>query len=193
MVAQTAEAFIRSWWVVALRGVAAILFGAITLLRPDITLTALIVMFAAFAIANGLFAMWSAVVNRHGEPRWLMLLFSGVLSVAIGILTLVTPRVTAIVLLYLIAGWAIVTGVGEIAAAIRLRRVITGEWLLIVAGALSVAFGLLLALSPRVGALAVALWIGAYALAFGVLLIALALRLRSWGRAHGVGAVGSPA
>jgi uncharacterized membrane protein HdeD (DUF308 family) len=193
MVAQTADAFIRSWWAIALRGVAAVLFGVITLLKPHLTLLALIVMFAAFAITNGLFAMWSAVVNRHGEPRWLMLLLSGVLSVAIGILTLVTPTVTAIVLLYLIAGWAIATGIGEIAAAIRLRKVISGEWLLIVAGALSIAFGLLLALSPRAGALAVALWIGAYALAFGALLIALALRLRSWGRAHGVGAVRSPA
>jgi uncharacterized membrane protein HdeD (DUF308 family) len=184
MVVRTVDALIRNWGVVALRGVAAVLFGVITLLRPDLTPTALILMFGAFAVANGLFTIWSAVANRHGEPHWVMLLVSGILSIVIGILTFVMPGVTGIVLLFFIAGWAIATGIGEIATAIRLRKMISGEWLLILAGALSVASGLLLAVSPGAGALAVTLWIGAYTLVFGVLLIALASRLRSWGSAH---------
>ena len=97
------------------------------------------------------------------------------------------PGVTAIVLLYFIAAWAIVTGVAEIAAAIRLRKVITGEWLLVVAGVLSVLFGLFLVMFPKAGALAVVLWIGAYATTLGSVLIALAFRLRSWGRGRGAG------
>ncbi len=193
MAVQTAESLVRSWWVVALRGVVAVIFGLITLFRPGLTLAALILTFGVFAVANGLFAIWSAIANRRGESGWVMLLISGVLSIAIGLLTFASPGVTGIVLLYFIAGWAIVTGIGEIATAIRLRKLIQGEWLLILAGVLSIAFGILVAVSPGAGALAVTLWIGGYALLFGVLLIALAFRLRSWGRAHDAGAARSPA
>jgi uncharacterized membrane protein HdeD (DUF308 family) len=112
------------------------------------------------------------------------LIVSGVASIALGILTFVMPGVTGIVLLYLIAAWAIVTGIGEITTAVKLRRVITGEWLLIVAGIVSVLFGLFLAAFPGPGALAVTLWIGTYAIVIGILLVALAFRLRSWGHGH---------
>jgi uncharacterized membrane protein HdeD (DUF308 family) len=131
------------------------------------------------------FTIVAAVANRHGEPHWVALLVNGLLSVALGVLTFLMPNVTAVVLVYLVAGWAIVTGVAEIVTAVRLRKVITGEWLLVLAGALSVAVGLALAVSPGAGALALTLWMGAYATVLGVLLIALAFRLRSWGRAHG--------
>ena len=124
------------------------------------------------------------MASRREKPNWTAHLISGALSVIIGLLTFFMPGVTGLVLLYLIAAWAIVTGLAEIVAGIRLRRVITGEWFLALAGVLSVVFGLLLIVYPGAGALAVALWIGAYATLFGILLIALGLRLRSWGRAH---------
>ena len=182
---QTADSIIRNWWLVALRGVVAVIFGVLTIFRPGVTLAALILLFGAYAIVNGIFTVVVAIARHRGEPHWVSLLVSGVLSVALGIVAFVMPRLTALSLLYIIAAWAIVTGVSEVATAIRLRRVITGEWLLVIAGVLSVLFGLFLILFPGAGALAVTLWIGTYAIMLGILLIALAFRLRSWGHAHG--------
>lgn len=183
---QTADSIIRNWWLVALRGVVALIFGVLTTFRPGVTLAALILLFGAYAIVNGIFTVVVAIAHHRGEPHWVSLLVSGVLSVALGIVAFVMPRLTALSLLYIIAAWAIVTGVSEVATAIRLRRVITGEWLLVIAGVLSVLFGVFLVLFPGAGALAVTLWIGTYAVMLGILLIALAFRLRSWGRARGV-------
>ncbi|HEX6630449.1 MAG TPA: HdeD family acid-resistance protein [Gemmatimonadaceae bacterium] len=180
----TVEGLTRNWGWIVLRGVVAVLFGLLTLFNPAITLGVLIMFFAAYALVDGIFTIVAAVANRRGESHWGMLLASGVLSIGIGCLAFLWPGVTALVLLYLIAGWAIVTGVGQIAAAIRLRRSISGEWLLILAGVLSVLVGLALLVFPVAGALVVTLWIGAYATVLGVLLIALGLRLRSWGQEH---------
>jgi len=187
MLAERAEAMIRNWWVVVLRGVVALVFGVLTIFNPGLTVAVLILMFGAYAVANGIFTIVQAVANRHGERHWVALVVSGVLSVALGLLTFFMPGVTGIVLLYLIAAWAIITGVTEIMTAIRLRKVITGEWLLVLAGVLSLLFGVLLIVFPGAGAIAVALWIGTYAIMLGVLLIALGFRLRSWGRGHGLG------
>ena len=187
MIGHPADVFIRNWGFVALRGVVAVVFGVLTILRPGLTLAVLILLFGGYAIANGLFTIITAVANRHGESHWGSLVVSGVLSIAFGVAAFVMPDVTAVLLLYIIAGWAILTGITEIITAIRLRKVITGEWLLVIAGALSIAFGLFLVMFPGAGALAVTLWIGVYAVMVGILLIALALRLRSWGRAHGIG------
>jgi uncharacterized membrane protein HdeD (DUF308 family) len=186
MIGETVGTLIRNWWLVALRGLAALLFGALAILKPAATVAALILLFGAYAVVNGVFTIAAAVANRRGEPHWAWLLISGVLSVALGVLTLAMPGVTGIVLLYLIATWAIVTGVSEIGTALRLRRVITGEWLLIAGGVASVLFGLLLIAFPGAGALAVILWIGTYAIMIGLLLLALAFRLRSWGHDHAV-------
>jgi uncharacterized membrane protein HdeD (DUF308 family) len=172
----------RNWWVVALQGLAAILFGVLTLINPAISLATLILFFGAYALVDGVFGIVASVSRRRSEPRWLALLLSGILGVAIGIATLLMPGVTALVLLYIIAGWAVIRGIMEIAAAIQLRKVITGEFWLILAGILSVTFGVLLFVFPGSGALAVALWIGAFATVFGIALIALALRLRGWHR-----------
>jgi uncharacterized membrane protein HdeD (DUF308 family) len=174
----------RSWWLVALRGAAALVFGLLTLFNPAVTLAVLVLFFGAYALVNGAFTITEAVASRGSEPNWAAHMVSGVVSVIIGLLTFFMPGVTGLVLLYFIAAWAIVTGLAEIIAGIRLRKVITGEWFLVLAGVLSVVFGLMLIVFPRAGALAVALWIGAYATIFGMLLIALGLRLRSWGRGH---------
>lgn len=178
------EVLTRNWRWVVLRGVVAILFGILTFFNPGITLAVLVLLFGAYALVDGVFLVASAIANRHGEPRWVALLAGGVLGIAIGLVTFFSPQTTAIGLIALIALWAIVTGVAEIAAAIRLRKVITDEWLFILAGILAVTFGVLLFFAPGPGALAMVLWIGAYAVASGILLVAFGFRLRNWARMH---------
>jgi uncharacterized membrane protein HdeD (DUF308 family) len=134
-------------------------------------------LWGAYALVDGAFAI-AAGIKTYGEnKRWWVLLLEGILGVAAGVVAFVIPGITALVLLLLIAAWAIVTGVFEIAAAIQLRKYITGEWMLALAGVASIIFGILLFLNPSAGALAVIWIIGAYAIVFGALLIALGLRL----------------
>lgn len=168
----------RSWWVFVLRGVFAVLFGLAAIIWPGITLGVLILLFGAFALAEGVLAIVAAIGAARRETSWWPLVLEAVLAIGIGLATFAWPGITALVLLSLIAAWAIVTGVLEIVAAIRLRREIEGEWLLGLAGAASLLFGILLVLNPAAGALAVTWLIGIYAVFFGVLLIGLGFRLR---------------
>src|SRR5919202_355383 len=168
----------RNWWALALRGVVAILFGLAALVWPGLTLTALVLLFGADALVDGVFAVVAAIARAGRERHWWALLLEGLLGIAAGVVTLAWPGITGLVLLLFIAAWAIITGVVEIVAAIRLRREIEGEFLLGLGGALSVLFGLLLIVRPGAGALAVAWLIGIYAILFGALLLALAFRLR---------------
>jgi uncharacterized membrane protein HdeD (DUF308 family) len=170
------------WWTLVLRGAAAVIFGILTFIAPGQSLVALVVVFGAYAIFNGVINLGLAACGPDGEPRWGSLVFESIASIVAGVLTLFWPGMTALVLLFLIAGWAIATGIAQVVAAVRLRKQIKGEWLLALTGVLSVAFGVLLFLFPGAGALAVVIWIGAYALVFGALLIALGVRLRTWGR-----------
>ena len=166
------------WWAVLIRGIAAILFGALTLVLPGITLIWLVLLFGAYALLEGVFALVAAARGTSRDsPRWALVL-EGIVSIVAGALTFAWPGLTALVLLYVIAGWALVTGVLELFAAVRLRRHIDNEWWLALSGVLSLAFGVLMLIAPGAGALAVTLWIGAYAIVFGALLVALALRLR---------------
>lgn len=166
------------WWALALRGFIAILFGLAAILRPGIALEALILLFGAYALVDGVFSIVGVFGGtRGGTPRWLLLL-EGVVSILAGLVAFIYPGLTAIALLYLIAAWAVVTGLAEIATAIRLRQEITGEWALILGGILSVLFGLLLAVLPAVGILSLIWLIGAYAVAFGVLLLITAFQVR---------------
>jgi len=190
------DALVRNWWVVLLRGMAGVLFGIVTFAAPGLSLAVLVLLFGAYAFADGILAIVTAVRHRHGSGvswGWGTVLSQGFAGIVAGALTLVWPGITALVLLYLIAAWAVVTGALEVAAAIRLRRVLEHEWLLVLSGLLSVALGLFLMSFPLSGALVVVLWIGAYALVSGVLLIVLALRLRSWGRTHTPHPAHSPA
>jgi uncharacterized membrane protein HdeD (DUF308 family) len=181
---EVGDVLARNWPLVALRGVAAVLFGLLTMFQPGIGLAALVLLFGAYALADGILGVALVILHRNGERHWAAMLIGSILSIAAGVLTFFFPGITALALLFLIAAWAIVTGVAQIVTAVRLRKVITREWLLIVAGLLSVAFGVLLALFPGPGALAVVLWIGAYAFVSGTLLIVLAFKLRSWVRRH---------
>jgi uncharacterized membrane protein HdeD (DUF308 family) len=167
------------WWALAIRGAIAILFGLAALLRPDIALQALILLFGAYALVDGVFAVVGVFGGtRGGTPRWLLLI-EGIAGILAGLIAFVLPGLTAVVLLYLIAVWAIVTGIFEIASAIRLRQEITGEWALIVGGALSILFGVILAVIGPVAGLLSLIWlIGVYAVAFGILMLITAFQVR---------------
>ncbi len=178
------QALARNWWAVALRGLAAMLFGLVTLIAPHLTLAVLIALFGAYALIDGVLGIVAAARAAERGARWGALLVEGLWGIGIAVATVLWPGETALILLYLIALWAIVTGATEILAAVRLRREIANEWLLGLAGVASVLFGALLVAFPGAGALAVEWLIGGYALAFGVLLLGLALRLR--GQPRGV-------
>lgn len=177
----------HNWWALAIRGIAAMVFGILAFVWPGITLTALVLLFGAYAMVDGIFAIIAGVNVAGRAKRWWLLLLEGILSVIAGIITFIVPVITALFLLYLIAFWSIVTGIFAIGTAIRLRKEITGEWLMALSGIASVIFGVLLLLFPGAGALAVIWWIGAYAFVFGALILGLAFRLRSVDRhiAHG--------
>lgn len=172
------ELLTRNWWALALRGVVAILFGLAALAWPTITLMALVVLFGVYVLADGILAAITSVAERGKGWGWLLL--EGVLLVGIGVAVFRWPAITALTLLFLIAARAIVVGVLEIATAVELRRELKGEWLLALNGVLSILFGVLIVAVPTAGALAVVWVIGLYAIVFGVLMIALAFRLKGW-------------
>jgi uncharacterized membrane protein HdeD (DUF308 family) len=159
----------ENWWALALRGLVAVLFGLLTFFVPGITLVTLVLLFGAYALVDGVFNV--IAFFRVASHQW-ALLVEGVIGIIAGVLTFAWPAITAIVLLYVIAFWAIFSGIFEIIAGIRLRKVLTNEWLLLVMGILSFLFGLLILFAPGAGALAIVLWIGAYALVFGIFLLA---------------------
>jgi uncharacterized membrane protein HdeD (DUF308 family) len=173
-----ADALARNWWAIALRGLAGIIFGVLAFVVPGVTLAVLVLLFGAYALVDGIFNVMAAVSGRSGRQPWWMLLLEGVVSVAAGLVAFFMPGLTALALVYVISAWAFVTGVLEIAAAIRLRKVITNEWWLALSGVVSIVFAVFLAVAPGAGALALVFWIGAYALVFGVFLVALGVRLR---------------
>lgn len=174
----------RHWWTLALRGVLAILFGLIALFHPGAAITALALILGVYLLVDGVFALLAAFRFSHQDERWWMLLLEGVFGIVVGLLIIVHPIATAVAVVYLIAAWAIVTGVLELLAAVRLRRVIANEWALILTGVISLALGIALIARPGAGLLASAWLLGVYALIFGFLLIALAFRLR---RLHAAG------
>jgi uncharacterized membrane protein HdeD (DUF308 family) len=178
--ATVADLLTHNWWLLALRGLAAVAFGVLAFVWPGITLLTLLFLFGAFALLNGVLAFVAALRAPKGYPRFGSLILEGILSVAAGAIALFVPGITALALLILIASWAIVSGFFEIVAAIRLRKVIRHEWTLALAGLASIAFGVIMIVQPAVGALALVWWIGAFMFAFGILLIALAFRLRRW-------------
>jgi uncharacterized membrane protein HdeD (DUF308 family) len=168
-----------NWSALALRGVIAILFGIVAFLLPGLTLQALVLLFAAYAIVDGVSALVTGI--RHptsNKPDWL-LIAGGVAGIVIGIIAVFLPGITALFLVTLIGAWAILTGIAEIAAAWQLRKEISGELLLALDGAVSVIFGIYLWLFPGLGAISLIWLIALFAVASGVMLLILAFRMRN--------------
>jgi uncharacterized membrane protein HdeD (DUF308 family) len=172
------QALAQNWWLLLLRGIAAIVFGILAFLWPGLTLFTLVIFYGAFALIDGVLALWAAVTGRgKGVPTW-WLVIGGLLGVAAGVVTFFWPGITAFVLVMFIGAWSLVRGVFEIIGAIQLRKEIDNEWWLILSGAASVIFGLAVMVLPGAGALALVWLIALYALIFGGAMIGLALRLR---------------
>jgi uncharacterized membrane protein HdeD (DUF308 family) len=170
-------ALAKNWWLLLLRGIAAIIFGVLAFVWPGLTLLTLVLCYGAFALIDGVLAIVAAITGGAAAPRW-WLAIVGLLGIVTGILTLLMPGLSALVLMYFIAAWAIATGVFQIIGAVRLRKEIDNEWLLILVGVISVLFGIGVMLVPGAGALVLFWVIGTFALITGGLLIAPAFRLR---------------
>jgi uncharacterized membrane protein HdeD (DUF308 family) len=172
----------RHWWSLAARGLLALLFGVLAVAAPGAAITGMAIAFGAYALVTGIFAIIFAIQSRRSAEHWGAILFEGIVGVIAAVLVLVMPGFAALAFVTLVAVWSLLTGGAQIAAAIRLRKMIDNEWLLILAGIVSIAFGALLLYAPVAGAIVLAWWIGAYAFVFGILQIALSLKLRRWAR-----------
>lgn len=173
-----------SWWALALRGVLAVIFGIVALRWPGLTIEVLVLFFGANALVDGVLALIAAFRGSATGARWWGMLLQGILGIATGIIVLLmwgTPLIAFVVyaLVIVIAAWAIAIGIFEVAAAVRLRKEIQGEWLLALRGVLAIIFGVVLLMRPLVGALAVVWVIGVFSIALGLLGLVLAFRLRS--------------
>ena len=172
--------YASNWWAVALRGVIGIIVGIVAFVWPGVTMTALALLFGAFALLDGIFNFASAFRGMEKGTRWWPALLEGIVGVLAAVATALWPGITILALVYVIGAWAFLTGILEIAAAVRLRKYISGEWLLGLAGAASIVFGILLWIAPITGALVLTWWVGVYAFIFGGVLLALAFKLRRW-------------
>jgi uncharacterized membrane protein HdeD (DUF308 family) len=171
------NSLVRNWWALALRGVAAVIFGLIAFALPGVTLTVLVLFFAAYLLVDGVFALIAGLRAAEHHERWGALALEGILDLVAGALVVMWPGLTLVVFVYMAAFWALVSGIALLVAAFRLHRQ-HGEWMMILAGLLSIAWGILVALFPIAGILVWAWWIGAYALIFGTAMLVLAFRLR---------------
>jgi len=167
----------QNWWAIALRGVFAIIFGIIALLMPGATMLALVLLFAAYLLVDGIFAIIAAVRAARRQERWGWLIFEGLVDLVTGGIAAVWPLITIVAFALLMGAWAIVTGALLLGASYRLN-IPHGRWLMALAGAISVIWGVLLIIWPLIGALVLTWWMAAYALIFGVAMLVLALRLR---------------
>lgn len=163
-----------------IRGLIGITAGVLAFIWPQLTIAALVILFGFYALVDGATNLFLGIKRPHatGQRSWVTIL-QGIAGIVAGVLTFVWPGITALALLLLIGAWAIVTGIFEIAAAINLRKEITGEWLLVLSGVLSIVFGMILFISPGLGAIGLAWGLGAYAVASGAILVALGVRLRT--------------
>jgi uncharacterized membrane protein HdeD (DUF308 family) len=167
------------WWLVLLRGLAAILFGVLAYAWPGVTLLSLALLWGAYSAADGIFALIAAFSRQatYAAPRW-WLAIVGVAGIAAGIVAFVWPGITAWVLVLVIAFWAIIIGLFQIIGAIALRKEIEGEWMLILSGGLAMLFGVILLVLPAAGILALIWTIASFAIVYGILLVALSFRVK---------------
>jgi uncharacterized membrane protein HdeD (DUF308 family) len=173
------EVMSRNWWAFLIRGIAAVLFGVAVLLWPGLALASLVLIWGAYAVVDGIFAIAAGIQGGPDVPnRWLAVL-EGVVSIIAGVIAFIWPGITAMALLYVVAIWAILTGILEFVAAIQLRKELTGEFWLGLSGVLSIVFGVLLFIYPGSGMLSLLGMLGIYSIVFGASTIFLSFRLRS--------------
>lgn len=168
----------QNWWAVAMRGVFAILFGLVALFLTGPTLLSLVLFFSAYMLVDGIVGIVAAVRAARGGERWGMLIFEGVLNIAVGVIAFVMPGLTVIAFVLLLGAWSLVSGALMLGAAFRLSQR-HGRWWMALAGISSIVLGILLAIAPLMGAVVLTWWVGAYALVFGIALLVLAFRLRA--------------
>ena len=177
------EVLAESWWMVGLRGILGIIFGLICLLTPDIAVGALVLLFAFYMLVDGLFAIAAGIRNARNGERWGLLLLEGLVDIAAAAVAFLWPGLTLVVLIWIIAIWAVISGGLMLASAFALKKD-HGRWWLALGGICSLIFGALLIVAPLVGAFVLIWWLGAYALVFGVVLLVLAFQLHSKYEAH---------
>jgi uncharacterized membrane protein HdeD (DUF308 family) len=166
------------WWATLLRGIAALIFGILALAWPGITLVVLVALFGAYALIDGIVAVFLALQETRTHHYWWVMLLEGLVGIAIGIITFFWPAITALILLYLIAIWAFVTGVFELGTAFSGRIPAAQEWALAIAGILSIILGILLVIEPGAGLLTIVFLVAIYAIIWGILLIVRAFQYR---------------
>jgi uncharacterized membrane protein HdeD (DUF308 family) len=171
----------RNWWLVALRGALAVIFGVLAFAWPGLTFEVLVLLFGAYAFIDGVVVLTFGLMAAGDQQRWWPLVLGGIVGIATGVLTFVQPAAMALALVYVIGAWAILTGGLEIVGAIRLRNVINNEWLMGFSGVLSIVFGVLVLAQPGAGAVALVYLVGFYAVLAGITQIALGFRLRGLG------------
>ena len=172
------EVLADSWWAVGLRGILGILFGLICLLSPGLALEVFVILFAAYMLVDGVFAIISGIKAARNGERWGMLILEGIVDLAAGTVAILWPAITLVALVWIVAIWAIVSGALMLWSAFMLN-LDHGRWWLALGGIASLIFGILLVIQPLIGAVVLTLWIGAYALVFGIFLLVLAFQLHS--------------
>ena len=172
------EVLADSWWAVGLRGILGILFGLICLLTPGVAVEVFVILFSAYMLVDGVFAIVSGIKAARSGERWGLLILEGIVDLAAGVVAFLWPAITLVALIWIVAVWAVVSGVLMLSAAFTLN-IDHGRWWLALGGIASVIFGILLVIEPLIGAVVLTLWIGAYALVFGVFLLVVAFQLHS--------------
>ncbi|MDR8415143.1 HdeD family acid-resistance protein [Nonomuraea sp. 3-1Str] len=170
------EQIARIWWLILIRGIAALIFGILALIWPGKTLLIVVIFFGAYAIVEGIFAIFAGARHNAQSRAWLII--SGILGVLAGIVAFLWPGITSLALLYVVAFWAIFAGITEIVAGIQLRKVVDNEWMLIIGGILSVIFGVLLLIWPGAGLLTLIWLVGVFAIVYGIAMIVLSFRVK---------------
>ena len=172
------EVLADSWWAVGLRGILGILFGLICLLTPGVAVEVFVILFSAYMLVDGVFAIVSGIKAARNGERWGLLILEGIVDLAAGVVAFLWPAITLVALIWIIAVWAVVSGALMLSAAFTLN-IDHGRWWLALGGIASIIFGILLVIEPLIGAVVLTLWIGAYALMFGVFLLVVAFQLHS--------------
>jgi uncharacterized membrane protein HdeD (DUF308 family) len=170
------EQIARTWWLILIRGICAIIFGILALVWPGITVLVLVIIFGIYAIVSGVFSLWAGFGHNVDSRAWLII--AGIIGILAGIVAFVWPGITALALLYVIAFWAILSGIAEIVAGIKLRQSIDNEWMLILGGVLSVIFGVILFIWPGSGMLALTWLLGIFAIIYGIAMVILSFKVK---------------